>query len=59
MQTEEGISDVLHRARQRRLQRRTAVPAHAVTGSSASGSVGQGRLASLGSHSMHHGMREE
>lgn len=59
MQTEEGISDVLHRARQRRLQRRAAVPTHDAAGSSSSGSFGQSRLTSQGGQSVQYGMREE
>ena len=59
MQSEQGISDVILRARQRRLQRRTAVPAHAAAGGNSSSSVGNSSLASQGSHSRHPGMREE
>ena len=59
MQTEEGITDVLQRARQRRLQRRTATHSDAVAGATSSSSLKHIGPASLGTQSMRPGMREE
>ena len=59
MQTEQGISDVIHRARQHRLQRRTGLHIDAAAGASSSSSFGQSSPASQGSYSRDPGMREE